>query len=91
MIVGAGWSQGDEAQLAHLTERVRGMLEPFMLRRLKSEVASQLTPKLQQERRVAMVPVQAALYRAAVSSLRSQAASAAKATTPGTARALAQL
>lgn len=41
-----------------LTVRMRGMLEPFMLRRLKGEVASQLTAKRHEERRVPMVPVQ---------------------------------
>lgn len=76
-------AQQDEAQMNRLTERMRGMLEPFLLRRLKSEVASQLTAKRHQERRVPMVPVQAALYQAAVTSLRSQAATAAKAAKPG--------
>ena len=76
-------AQQDEAQMNRLTERMRGMLEPFLLRRLKSEVASQLTAKRHQERRIPMVPVQAALYQAAVTSLRSQAATAAKAAKPG--------
>lgn len=44
--------------MERLTLRMRGMLEPFMLRRLKGEVASQLTAKRHEERRVPMVPVQ---------------------------------
>ena len=37
--------QGDEKGLAELTERMKQLLQPFVLRRLKTEVADQLTRK----------------------------------------------
>ncbi len=37
----------DEDAVRRLAERMRGLLEPFMLRRLKAEVAGQLAPKTQ--------------------------------------------
>ena len=37
----------DEDAVQRLAERMRGLLEPFMLRRLKAEVAGQLAPKTQ--------------------------------------------
>ncbi len=37
----------DEEAVQRLAERMRGLLEPFMLRRLKAEVAGQLAPKTQ--------------------------------------------
>ena len=48
----------DEEAVQRLAERMRGLLEPFMLRRLKAEVAGQLAPKTQK-----VVQVSAALRR----------------------------
>ena len=36
--------QGDEAEIAKLTERMKAVLGPFVLRRLKTEVAGALHP-----------------------------------------------
>lgn len=36
--------QGDEAEIAKLTERMKAVLGPFVLRRLKTEVAGELGP-----------------------------------------------
>ena len=55
--------------------RVRAMLAPFVLRRLKTEVLSQLTPKTQHLERLDMLPNQKALYSAAVASVRQEIAS----------------
>ena len=60
--------EGEEVQ--RLTERMKAVLGPFVLRRLKSEVASQLTPKQQHEEEVTMTPQQACMYRNAVQELR---------------------
>jgi SNF2 family DNA or RNA helicase len=37
--------QGDDQEIAKLTERMKSLLGPFVLRRLKTEVAGQLTEK----------------------------------------------
>ena len=37
--------QGDDGEIAKLTERMKSLLGPFVLRRLKTEVAGQLTSK----------------------------------------------
>lgn len=37
--------QGDDEEIAKLTERMKSLLGPFVLRRLKQEVAGQLTSK----------------------------------------------
>ena len=42
--------------MRRLAERMRGLLEPFMLRRLKAEVAGQLAPKTQKLVQVATQP-----------------------------------
>lgn len=56
-----------------LTERMKALLGPFVLRRLKGEVARQLAPKQQRLELVPLTPVQAALYADAVASLRKSA------------------
>ena len=38
-------AQGDDDEIAKLTERMKSLLGPFVLRRLKAEVAGQLTTK----------------------------------------------
>lgn len=40
-----GALQGDDEEIAKLTERMKSLLGPFVLRRLKTEVAGQLTEK----------------------------------------------
>ena len=52
---------------------MKALLGPFVLRRLKAEVAQQLAPKQQRLELVALTPVQAALYAGAVASLRKSA------------------
>ena len=65
--------QEDEA-VQGLTERMKALLSPFVLRRLKSQVASQLTAKQQHEEVVSMTAEQAALYQKAVQQLRADVA-----------------
>ena len=60
--------------MQQLTERMKAVLGPFVLRRLKTEVASQLTAKQQHEEVVIMTPEQAALYQKAVEQLRAEVA-----------------
>ena len=62
--------------MERLTERMKTLLGPFVLRRLKADVASQLAPKDQRVVMLNMTPVQAEMYTAAVSHLQKQAASA---------------
>ena len=57
-----------------LTERMKALLSPFVLRRLKSQVASQLTAKQQHEEVVSMTAEQAALYQKAIQQLRADVA-----------------
>lgn len=64
----------DEAAVEQLTERMKSMLGPFVLRRLKSDVASQLTAKQHKVEMVSMTDSQADLYTAAVQQLRAQVA-----------------
>lgn len=54
------------------------MLGPFVLRRLKSDVATQLTAKVQKVETVSMTDAQAELYTAAVQELRAQVAASGK-------------
>ena len=55
-----------------LTERMKAVLGPFVLRRLKSEVAQQLSAKRHVVRKLALAPDQARLYAAALAELRSE-------------------
>ena len=55
-----------------MTERMKAVLSPFVLRRLKSEVASQLTAKQHHEEVVHMTEQQTTLYRTAVLELRAE-------------------
>ena len=66
----------DEEEMHRLAERMKALLGPFVLRRLKSEVASQLAAKQQRVDFVTMTPVQADMYAAAVQLLRQDAANA---------------
>ncbi|KAL4427971.1 hypothetical protein ABPG75_002060 [Micractinium tetrahymenae] len=64
--------QGDDDEIAKLTERMKALLGPFVLRRLKTEVAGQLTTKTHATEFIEMSEVQAALYSASVAKMRSQ-------------------
>lgn len=57
--------------MGRLAERMQGLLRPFVLRRLKTEVATQLVPKQHQLHKVPMTPEQARLYADAVAELMS--------------------
>ena len=62
----------EEEAVHRLTERMKSVLGPFVLRRLKAEVASQLTAKQYHEEVVSMTGVQAELYQEAVQKLRDE-------------------
>lgn len=53
-----------------LAERMQNLLRPFVLRRLKTEVANQLAPKKHKLHKLAMTDEQALLYAKAVADLR---------------------
>ena len=61
--------QGEE-EINKLAERMQNLLRPFVLRRLKTEVANQLAPKQHKLHRLAMTDEQARLYAKAVANLR---------------------
>ncbi|MEM9863850.1 MAG: DEAD/DEAH box helicase, partial [Myxococcota bacterium] len=50
--------------------RLRGTIQPFVLRRLKTDVADDLPPKIEQERIVTMSDEQAALYQQTLKEVR---------------------
>ena len=62
--------------MERLTERMKTLLGPFVLRRLKADVAIQLAPKDQRVVTLDMTPIQVEMYTEAVSHLQKQAASA---------------
>ena len=72
-----GAVQQEEA-VQRLTERMKAVLSPFVLRRLKAEVASQLTAKQHHEEVVHMTEQQTALYKTAVLQLRAEISASAK-------------
>lgn len=59
-----------------LTQRMKTLLGPFVLRRLKADVAAQLAPKDQRVVTLDMTPVQAEMYAEALSHLHKHAAAA---------------
>ena len=59
-----------------LTQRMKRLLGPFVLRRLKADVAGQLAPKDQRVAMLDMTPVQAGMYTEAVGHLHKHAAAA---------------
>lgn len=65
----------DEAEVQKLTEKMKQLLGPFVLRRLKTEVAGQLTKKKHATEFIEMTEEQKALYQASLESMRSQIAS----------------
>lgn len=62
----------DDTEIAKLTARMKSLLGPFVLRRLKTEVKSQLTEKAHKSEFIPMAPEQQALYEAAVAAYRRQ-------------------
>jgi SWI/SNF-related matrix-associated actin-dependent regulator 1 of chromatin subfamily A len=68
----AGMLAGNEAEVARLSSRMKQLLGPFVLRRLKTEVAGQLTEKKHSTEFTGMTPEQEAMYEASVESMRSQ-------------------
>lgn len=64
--------QGDEAEVQKLTERMKKLLGPFVLRRLKTEVAGQLTEKKHSTEFIEMTAEQKEMYDASIKSMRSQ-------------------
>ena len=65
----------DDRKVRDLTERMKSLLSPFCLRRLKAEVSDQLTEKSHKTEFIAMTSQQAELYEGALSSMRSSIAS----------------
>ncbi len=63
--IAAGGFEGEEAQL-----RLRRKLGPFLLRRLKSDVARDLPPKIEKHAFCSLAPEQKQVYRALVESSR---------------------
>ena len=66
----------DEEEVARLADRMRHLLAPFVLRRLKSEVAGQLTAKQHRTEQVSMTEAQGDLYKQAFSDIRKEATAA---------------
>lgn len=64
--------QGDDKEVKRLTDRMKMLLGPFVLRRLKTEVAGQLTEKKHVTEFIEMTPEQDAMYQASVQSMRNQ-------------------
>ena len=60
----------EEEEVSRLAERMQALLRPFVLRRLKTEVANQLVPKRHIVHQVAMTAEQGRLYAEAVADLR---------------------
>jgi SWI/SNF-related matrix-associated actin-dependent regulator 1 of chromatin subfamily A len=85
--LGGSDDEGEEEEEAVTSAQaaagLRRLLAPFILRRLKSEVATQLVPKAVETRTVAMVPAQAAVYMSTVAALRAEALGAASAEARG--------
>ncbi|KAK1321505.1 putative chromatin-remodeling complex ATPase chain [Acorus calamus] len=59
-----------DAEDKDLISRIKSILGPFILRRLKSDVMQQLVPKIQQVKYVSMEPDQAGAYKDAVNEYR---------------------
>lgn len=64
--------EGNEDEVHRLTVRMKQLLGPFVLRRLKTEVAGQLTEKRRMTDFVEMTSEQSALYEESLASMRSQ-------------------
>jgi SWI/SNF-related matrix-associated actin-dependent regulator 1 of chromatin subfamily A len=68
------WKAGaDAAANTRLVERMKRLLQPFVLRRLKADLAPALPPKTQQRCNVKLAPSQSALYDSLLRYARSEA------------------
>jgi len=76
----------DEKKVADLTEQMKDMLGPFVMRRLKTEVAGQLTAKVHKTEFIDMTDKQQELYAASLAVMKSQIKSSIK--TPAQEKAL---
>ncbi|GFH27437.1 uncharacterized protein HaLaN_25757, partial [Haematococcus lacustris] len=65
-------ADGDDKSQAEMADRMRRVMSPFILRRLKSEVATQLVHKTQKLIEVKMDKEQALLYTTTVANLRAE-------------------
>ena len=63
----------DPESIDKLAERMKNLLKPFVLRRLKTEVASQLAAKQHKLYSLGMTPAQADAYNREVAQLKSDA------------------
>jgi SNF2 family DNA or RNA helicase len=70
----ANMLQGDENEVQRLTDRMKQLLGPFVLRRLKTEVAGQLTEKKHTTEFIAMTPEQDNIYEISLQNYRDQIA-----------------
>lgn len=61
----------DPESIDKLAERMKNLLKPFVLRRLKTEVASQLAAKQHRLYSLGMTPAQADAYNREVAQLKS--------------------
>lgn len=68
----ANMLQGDDQEVQRLTDRMKQLLGPFVLRRLKTEVAGQLTEKKHATEFIEMTPEQDGMYEASLQSMRNQ-------------------
>eukprot|EP00879_Flechtneria_rotunda_P017507 GHRR01018356.1.p1 GENE.GHRR01018356.1~~GHRR01018356.1.p1 ORF type:complete len:1057 (+),score=419.84 GHRR01018356.1:236-3406(+) len=73
----------DPAAEERLIKRMRGLLAPFVLRRLKSELAEQMVTKSHKMHEVSMTSQQASLYKAAVQKVRDEVMAAVEAANAG--------
>ena len=64
--------QGDEREVQRLTDRMKQLLGPFVLRRLKTEVAGQLTEKKHATEFIEMTSRQKGMYEDSLESYRNQ-------------------
>jgi SWI/SNF-related matrix-associated actin-dependent regulator 1 of chromatin subfamily A len=70
----AGMLQGDETEVQRLTDRMKQLLGPFVLRRLKTEVAGQLTEKKHTTEFIDMTKEQEHIYEVSLKNYRAQLA-----------------
>ncbi|KAG7672532.1 hypothetical protein KSW81_001494 [Nannochloris sp. 'desiccata'] len=77
----ANMLQGDENEVQRLTDRMKQLLGPFVLRRLKTEVAGQLTEKKHATEFIAMTKEQENIYEISLQNYRNQIADNNKAAT----------
>jgi len=77
----ANMLQGDEKEVQRLTDRMKQLLGPFVLRRLKTEVAGQLTEKKHTTEFIPMTKEQEDVYEVSLQNYRNQIAGNSKTAT----------